>query len=277
MTTRWCNYCGDIARAFKPRPGGLCNPCYKMDQAPAKPEVCKMATVLQQVSIPPCIDVSELKRRVASYMESRREFYAETGRGLYIEDEFSEYWTAKATKGTEIGRGSGGMDVKAENGDGIDAMCVIMNRNGSNEKSLTQNFSVAGAQLDQLFEEGKDTDALGLFLTGYAEKIRKVREENSLKDLFILAFVSTTTDVHAVCFQLFEDRILSATSGGFVKGGDRNINANGFIDPSDGNVKLYKSKKRLELRLNRAVIASPHTVTLWSLTPAVAPVAEQLA
>jgi len=42
MTTRWCNYCGDIARAFKPRPGGLCNSCYKMDQAPAKPKKVEM-------------------------------------------------------------------------------------------------------------------------------------------------------------------------------------------------------------------------------------------
>ena len=69
----------------------------------------------------------------------------------------------------------------------------------------------------------------------------------------------------------------AVTSGGFVRGGDRNIIANGFINPTEGNVKLYKSKKRLELRLNPEVITSPHTVTLWSLNPAVAPVVEPLA
>jgi len=250
---------------------------FKTNQALFRSVKCKMATVLQHVSMPACIDVAELRRRVAPYMESRKEFYADTKRNLYVEDEFSEYWTAKATNGTEIGRGSGGMDVKAGNEDGIDAMCVIMNRNGSNEKSLTQNFSVAGAQLDQLFTEGKHSEALDAFVSGYAEKIKKVREENNLKDMYILAFVSTTTDVHVVCFRLFEDRIPAVTSGGFVRGGDRNIIANGFINPTEGNVKLYKSKKRLELRLNPEVITSPHTVTLWSLNPAVAPVVEPLA
>ena len=73
---------------------------FKTNQALFRSVKCKMATVLQHVSMPACIDVAELRRRVAPYMESRKEFYADTKRNLYVEDEFSEYWTAKATNGT---------------------------------------------------------------------------------------------------------------------------------------------------------------------------------
>jgi len=34
MTTYWCNYCGDVEKAFRPaKTGGLCPTCFKMDQA----------------------------------------------------------------------------------------------------------------------------------------------------------------------------------------------------------------------------------------------------
>jgi hypothetical protein len=249
----------------------------KMDVRQLAQDISYKMNVLRQVPLPPSINLPYLREKVQQYMDPRAEFYRDTGRNPYIEDEFSEYWTAKASNGREIGRGSGGMDVQTGAGEGIDAMCVIMNYNGSNEKSLTQNFNLAGAQLDQLFDERRDVDALNLFCNGYKEKIRKVREENNLTDMYILAYISTQTDVFAVCFYLDEMMIDEVRSGGFVAGGDRNIIANGFIDPSEGNVKLYKSKKRLELRLNRAVLASPYTVHLWSLNPAVAPVAQPLA
>ena len=248
-----------------------------MDTRSLAQQLSYRMNVLRQVPLPASISIPYLREKVSQYMNGRAEFYRDTGRNPYIEDEISEYWTAKASNGREIGRGSGGMDVKTELGEGIDAMCVIMNHNGSNEKSLTQNFSVAGAQLDQLFDERRDVDALNLFRNGYKEKIRKVREENNLNALYIIAFISTQTDVFTVCFSLDEAMISEVSSGGFVAGGDRNIIANGFIDPSEGNVKLYKSKKRLELRLNRAVITSPYAVHLWSINPEVAPVAEPLA
>jgi len=233
--------------------------------------------VLRQVPLPDSIRIPYLREKVQQYMDPRAEFYRDTGRNPYIEDEIGEYWTAKASNGIEIGRGSGGMDVKTVDGKGIDVMCVIMKHNGSNEKSLTQNFSGAGAQLDNLFNERRDVEALSLFCERYKEKIRKAREDNNLTSMYLLAFISTQTDIFVVCFYLDETMIDEVRSGGFVAGRDRNIIANGFIDPSEGNVKLYKSKKRLELRLNRTVLASPYTVQLWTLNQAVAPVAQPLA
>jgi len=38
----------------------------------------------------------------------------------------------------------------------------------------------------------------------------------------------------------------------------KSIKTNGFIDNKYGNVILYKSKKRLELRLNSSVLENSH-------------------
>jgi hypothetical protein len=48
-----------------------------------------------------------------------------------------------------------------------------MNKGTSNEKSLMQNFSSAGKNLDTLFTEKKDVEALSLFTEEYISKINK--------------------------------------------------------------------------------------------------------
>jgi hypothetical protein len=50
--------------------------------------------------------------------------------------------------------------------------------------------------------------------------------------------------------------------GGFTKTG-MNILIDNFIDNKIGNVKLYKSKKRLELRLCKDIINSFCSVKLY--------------
>jgi hypothetical protein len=221
--------------------------------------------VLEPCNPPASVNTEQLKGYVENYMGGRREFYRETTRSPYIEDEFSEWWTAKASRGIEIGKGSGGMDVKTGVGEGIDAMCVVMNSNGSNEKSLMQNFSEAGANLDTLFIEGKDSDALELFTKGYSEKIMNIKETAGLTDLYILAFVSTMSDIYLVCLKLNPDLISDVRSGGFVGNQGKNIIAKNFINPELGDVKLYKSKKRLELRFKKKVLDSEYVVKLYTL------------
>ena len=107
--------------------------------------------ILEICPIPSSIDLEKLKYEVKKYIESRADFYKETKRNLYVEDEFSEYWLAKVSNGTEIGKGNCKMDVKTSDNEGIDAMCVIMNNNNSNEKSLKQGFTSGGNNLDNLF------------------------------------------------------------------------------------------------------------------------------
>jgi hypothetical protein len=235
-------------------------------QLSQEPVVSSPINVLELTPMPASIDISQLRERVTKYMDTRKEFYAETKRSLFIEEEFSEYWIAKTSNGKEVGKGNVGTDVQTGANEGVDAMCVIMNTSMSNEKSLMQNFKVAGVNLDNLFINKKDDEALSLFLNSYVSKLESIRKKLNLTDLYIVAFVSTKENVFAVCLKINTDRVMNVTSAGFTVGEGLSILTKGMIAGDVGNVKLYKSKKRLELRLNPKVIKHDYAVNLYTLT-----------
>ena len=72
-------------------------------------------------------------------------------------------------------------------------MCVIMNNNISNEKSLIQNFTSSGSNLDVLFTEQKDDDAIKLFMCDYMKKLEKIRDSKKLSDLYICRYLYCTS------------------------------------------------------------------------------------
>jgi hypothetical protein len=220
-------------------------------------EICKV----------PDIDISKLKKLVSDYMEPRKEFYMDNKHNLTIESMFSEWWISNLTNGKHIGKGNGAMDIKTKYGSGIDVMCVIMNNKYSNEKSLIQNFNDSGSDLDILFKEKNHIKAVELFKENLYKKISDVKKKEDLTDLYIYAFISTLTEVFLVCFKLHSEKIKDIISGGFVGKTTKcvNIHINNFIDPNYGNVKLYKSKKRMELRLHKNVINYENTVRLYTL------------
>ena len=232
-----------------------------------KEHVEEMRNVLEICKIPNSLNVEQMKELIKEYMEGRKKFYQSTNRPCMYEDEFSEYHTAICTRGKTIGGGSCGMDVKTGMSEGIDAMCVIMNKTQSNEKSLMQNFSESGENLDHLFHERDDTTAVGLFVEGYSKKLEKCKIEKNLTELYILAFISTRTEVHMTCFNINIENLKNVSSGGFVGDKDKcvNIIVNGFINSAYGNVRLYKSKKRMELRLHHAILQHEHTVKIYSM------------
>ena len=226
------------------------------------------SNVLTLCPIPEFIDIETVKAYIENYMRPRLPFYNDTERPLYIEDEFSEYFTAKASNGKVIGGGHCAMDVKSEN-NGIDAMCVIMNSTQSNEKSLIQNFKSSGTNLDSLFIEKKDTEAVKLYMTDYLNKLTNVKKDKELSELYILAFISTETDVYISCLNLDIEQIQFVTSGGFIdgkKGKDSvSIKLNNFIESNIGEVKLYKSKKRVELRFKKKILNNENVVKIYSM------------
>jgi hypothetical protein len=223
--------------------------------------------VLEMCKMPPSVDIQQMENFIQSYMQPRVLYYKEKKRPPFIEDEFSEYFTAKCSGGTEIGGGSCAMDVKTKDNEGIDAMCVILNKKESNEKSLAQNFKEAGVNLDTLFNDRKDTEAVSLYIDIYMNKLQNVKKEKNLNDLYILAFISTKTEVFLVCFKVIIENIKYIKSGGFVpnKKGPKKIIVENFISSQHGNVRLYKSKKRMELRLLSDVIKSEFAVKIYTM------------
>lgn len=224
--------------------------------------------MLELCKIPESLNIEQIKDYVYHYMTPRIPFYHDTDRAPFIEDEFSEYFIAKSSGGTVIGNGNCAMDVQTKDNEGIDVMCVVMNRKQSNEKSIIQNFSVSGVDLDTLFKNEKHEEAVKLYTEQYSKKLTNVKTDKKLTDLYILAFVSTKQDVFLVCFKMNIDNIKHISSGGFVNTASaKNIIIQHFINTSYGNVKLYKSKKRIELRLLDNVLKSEHAVKIYTMPP----------
>lgn len=223
--------------------------------------------VLTLCPLPESINKDVLIESIKEYMKPREEYYKYKNRSPYIEDEFSEHFTAMASGGREIGGGHCGMDVKTHKDEGIDAMCVVMNidRDISNEKSIIQNFKSSGLELDTLFKEKKDDDAVRLFMNDYKKKLEDVKKNKELKNLYILAFISTKKDVYIACFKINIENILFVKSGGFIKGKNVNILLDKFIDSTIGKVTLYKSKKRVELRLKGKILHEDHVCKIFSM------------
>lgn len=226
-------------------------------------------TVLKICTLPESINVDRMKELVLKYMGSREEFLTLAKRPPSIESWFSELITSIASGGILIGSGSCKMDVKTKDNEGIDSTCLIMHKSGTNEKSIMQNFSKSGNNLDTLFDEKNDKEAVRLFSEGYREKLMKCKNEKKLDRLFILSFISTESEIYLVCFEINTENIGHVYSGGFVReegGNCKNISVHNFIDPLYGNVNLYKSKKRLELRLTPGILESQYVVKLYTKT-----------
>ena len=230
-----------------------------------RPEKVIMPNVIEICKTPDYIDQPLLKSLVSAYLAPRIPFYTETDSNIFIEDEFSEYFVAKVTKGIQIGKGHCPMDVKTSNGDGIDAMCVCLNGNQTNEKSIIQNFAESGMALDGLFADKKDVEAVTLFMTDLKKKWTQVKVDKELNDLYYFCLISTKANVYLATLKINPTAIDAVESAGFRAGptGDKNILFKNFIDPVIGIVTLYKSKKRIELRLTKAILESEHTVKLY--------------
>ncbi len=226
-------------------------------------------TVFNLCRIPSSLHIEKLKTYIHNYMEPRKEYYEIKNRPPFIEDEMSEFYTAQASAGREIGAGNCGMDVKTTENEGIDTMCVIMNKHHSNEKSIIQNFSSSGNNLDSLFKEGMDEEAVRLYVNDYSRKLEVTKCKQQLTDMYLLSFISTSREVYVVCFKIDLEYMKHVRSDGFVNhkknGSTVNINVSNMIHPSYGNVKLYKSKKRMELRLYPTVIESEYAIKLYSM------------
>jgi len=220
--------------------------------------------VLEIAPMPTGFDIDLIKTMVTEYLTPRLNFYKDAGRSLFVEDEFSEWFLAKATAGKEIGKGHIAMNVRSSAGDGIDAFCVIMNKGESNEKSLIQNFKECGKDLDTLFSEQKFAEATNLFMTNYKKKLIEVSKVKEINNLYYLGFVSDVKSVYLVNFKINIDHIDSVGVKTVTKS-LKSIMLNNFMLDEHGSIKLYKSKKRIELRLRPAVLKNDNVVKIYEL------------
>jgi hypothetical protein len=199
-------------------------------------------------------DINKLRFYIEKEFEGiRGDMAKEENANLKIESDVSEYIIAKCIeKGKRVGKGSGPIDVENEN-IGIDVACLCLNNNTTNEKSLGQKFKGDGGNLlDIHFSNEKHTHALDLYVNEMKNKFSKIK-----KYLYYFILISTKKDIYLSILSINPKNLQLVKSCGFSSQ-RKSIKTSGFIDNKYGNVILYKSKKRLELRLNSSVLEKSH-------------------
>ena len=222
--------------------------------------------VLEPCNIKEIIDDSnkeELEKRLKKeYLtDFRMEFYKSTStKNLKLEDDYMEFITAKCIGGSWVGEGHCPIDI-TKNDKGIDVLCVCLNGNRTNEKSIMQNFTNCGNKLDTLFEACEYQEALSLYTKQYHKKLLEAKETNKIEKLYYLAFISTSVNVYMSVFKINLDSILKIKYDSITEK-KKSIRFKGFIDDKLGFTTLFKSKKRLEIRLYKEILNSVNTIKL---------------
>ena len=132
----------------------------------------------------------------------KMEYYKSTStQNLNLEDGFMEFITAKCINGERVGEGHCPIDV-VKIDKGIDVLCVCLNGIQTNEKSIMQNFSKCGNNLDTLFDSCKYQEALSIFTKEYYKKLFNAKKTKKIRKLYYLAFISTDVNVYMSVFKI---------------------------------------------------------------------------
>ena len=210
-----------------------------------------------------CIDVVKLKVCLEKdYLtQGRIEYYQSTStKNLNLEDGFMEFITAKCINRERVGEGKCPIDIIKDD-KGIDVLCVCLNGLQTNEKSIMQNFSKCGNNLDNLFENGNYQEALSVFIKEYHKKLLNVKKTKKIKKLYYCAFISTDVNVYMSVFKINPECIVNIKYENITKQ-KKSIKFKGFIDDKFGLTTLFKSKKRLEIRLNKYILNCYNTIKI---------------
>jgi len=210
------------------------------------------------------IDIQKLKKclEIDYLTDGRKEYYESTStKNIKLEDGFMEFITAKCMGGNHVGEGNCPVDVVKDD-IGIDVLCVCLNaKNLTNEKSIMQNFKECGNNLDHLFETGQYELAISEYSKRYHAKLLEAKDSKNIEKIYYLAYISTNLNVYVSVFKINVDSILDITYDNITRQ-QKSIKFKGFIDENYGNAKLFKSKKRLELRLNKNILSNYNTIKI---------------
>ena len=197
------------------------------------------------------IDIDKLKIMVNEYMIPRIEYYKSTEtKNLEIESGFSEWWIEKTSNGKKIASGNCPFDVLTLNKNAIDVMCLCINGNMSNEKSIIQNFTNSGNNLDDYFNNKKFDDAIKIFLNEYRKKIINFKNEQNVNKLYYLSFISTSKNVYLSSFIININKLKNVISGGSTKQ-QKSILIQNFINNKMEMLNYIKVKKELNYDLQK--------------------------
>lgn len=173
---------------------------------------------------------------------------------IQVPKEHIEQWIVQAIGANSVGAGNYGVDVVKPGKFGADVKmlsCKIdtfgrITNNDSGETSLAQNFKDTGVSLDELFKN-KCYDQI---IDGWKEiirnKLQKVKNEQSVETIYYIFILRAGTSFRLCGMEVNLDELNNIIPS---KASSSSLFIDNFIDSNYGNVKIYKAKKRMELRL----------------------------
>ena len=173
---------------------------------------------------------------------------------IQITKEFLEQWIAQGLGWETVGSGSYPIDVYSKKyrcGADVKFMSVGVNEDGSftkessGETSLGQKFKGSGKDLDQDFADKKYSKILNGWKNILIEKINKPIKDYELNNIYYFIFIRGGKTISLAVAKVNVNKIKNLEVS---KTTDSSIFIEGYINNKYGNVKIYKAKKRMELR-----------------------------
>jgi len=182
---------------------------------------------------------------------------------LRIPKEYLEVWVSQMIDGDPIGSGSYPVDVISHSKSiavDISGLTINYTPKGkfnrlTGEKSLGQkfkseNYGNLNEDLDDLFKNSKGEEIVASFAQILNKKYNKVFEDKkNITKIYILNFIfdNSAEKIYISVFKVDKDEIFNFKNG---KISETTCIVENGINNHYGEIKAYKSKKRLELRLN---------------------------
>jgi hypothetical protein len=192
---------------------------------------------------------------------------------IQITKEFLESWIAQGIGLTKKGAGNYPIDAYSKSkGYAVDVkfMSIKKAKNDkfvatTNESSILQNFKGGGADLDQDFANGRHVKILSNWQKLLTDKLGRVYTDLSIKDIYYFIFVRAENTINLSICKLDFD-FISKLAVDYERTTLDSVFVDNFIETGLGNVKIYKAKKRMELRLNYNNLLTQNMFYTWDFS-----------
>ncbi|HFS66784.1 MAG TPA: hypothetical protein ENK91_01830 [Bacteroidetes bacterium] len=179
---------------------------------------------------------------------------------IQIPKEHLEQWFVQSLQVEAVGAGSYPIDILKANEWGADVKmlsCKVdkndnLTNGDSGETSLAQKFVGTGISLDDMFKQEQYQEIINGWTSIWKDKLVNVKIDKNIDNVYFFFFLRGSKKESYICAfevdigNINTDTITQRDDNSKIK---QSIFLNGIIDEKYGNTKIYKAKKRLELRL----------------------------
>ena len=175
-------------------------------------------------------------------------------RPIQIPKEHIEQWFVQALGVDPVGAGSYPVDVirYGEFAADIKMLSCKVDRAGriintlSGEASLGQKFEDGDVTLDELFAKKRKDEIVEKWKKILVEKYATVYKEKNINIIYYFFLLRAGMKFYVCGCSLNEEELVNISSSRMT---NDSVFIDGYIDSVYGDVKIYKAKKRMELRL----------------------------